>query len=107
MAGIDCTSCKNYKAIGQKKSRLAFSKVLALLILLGDIGLSAGTLYLCHEAIQLQFTGELGYLVTLIGLYQVATGYVLGKYFKKSQAENTAGGIVYDSALGNRDPNEI
>ena len=94
----------NINKTTKAKKRLEFSKILALLILLGDIGLSAGTLYLCHEAIQLQFTGELGYLVTLIGLYQLATGYVLGKYFKKSQAENTVGGIVYDSAFGNKGP---
>lgn len=86
----------------KKQKKLAFSKILALLILLGDIGLSAGTLYLCYVAITLGFTGELGYLVTLIGLYQVATGYVLGKYFSKSQAENTAGGIIYDTAISNK-----
>ena len=83
------------------KKRMEFSKLLALLILLGDIALSAGTLYLCYLAITLNFSGELGYLVTLIGLYQVATGYVLGQYFSKSRAENTIGGIVYDLAIPN------
>ena len=85
------------------KKKVEFSKVLALLILLGDIGLSAGTLYLCYLAITLSYIGELGYLVTLIGLYQLATGYVLGKYFKKSEVENTAGGIVYDLAFANKE----
>ena len=36
----------------------------------------------------------------LIGAMQAATGYVLEHYFKKSTAENTAGGITYDAALG-------
>ena len=93
------------KTVKQKK-RMEFSKVLALLVILNDMILTVGTLYLCHEAIQLGFLGELGYLVALIGLYQVATGYVLGKYFVKSQAENTKGGIKYDTIVTNTPNNE-
>ena len=54
---------------------------------------------LCKLAIIYQFTGALPYLTTLIGALQAATGYVLGHYFKKSKAENSAGGIVYDAAM--------
>lgn len=88
-----------------KKNKLSFSKLLAILILLSDIGLSFSTLYLCYIAIVNNFEGELPYLVTLIGLYQVATGYVLGQYFIKSKAENTQGGIVYDTAIMERENN--
>ena len=50
-------------------------------------------------AVLRDFSGGLPYLVSLIGVYNVATGYVLGKYFDKSRAENTVGGIVYETAL--------
>ena len=33
-------------------------------------------------------------------LNRLATAVVLAAYFNKSRAENTRGGIVYDSALG-------
>lgn len=97
MALVDIHINKSTK----QKNKLEFSKLIALLVIFNDMILTIGTLYLCHEAIQLGFLGELGYLVALIGLYQVATGYVLGKYFTKSQAENTIGGIKYDSIFGN------
>ena len=73
------------------------SKTLAGVILAGDLLLS--TLGVTVLAILRDFTGGLPYLVALIGIYNVATGYVLGKYFDKSRAENTAGGIVYDAAM--------
>ena len=57
-------------------------------------------LALCGLAILRQFQGALPYLTTLIGALQAVTGVVLGAYFNKSKAENTKGGIVYDTALG-------
>lgn len=78
----------------------AFSKRLARLVILGDILLSIATLGLCALAIWRDYTGSMAYLTALIGVYNGATGYVLGKYMDKSKAENTRGGIVYDAALG-------
>ena len=75
------------------------SKTLAGVILAGDLLLSLATLGVTVLAILRDFTGGLPYLVALIGIYNVATGYVLGKYFDKSRAENTVGGIVYDAAM--------
>ena len=75
------------------------SKTLAGVILAGDLLLSLATLGVTVLAILQDFTGGLPYLVALIGIYNVATGYVLGKYFDKSRAENTVGGIVYDAAM--------
>ena len=49
---------------------------------------------------RLNFTGSLPYLTALVGALQAATAVVLAAYFNKSRAENTRGGIVYDSALG-------
>ena len=94
-----------YKIVKTKSSKKSFSKVIAMIILLGDIGLSLITLYLCYLAITLSFDGGLPYLVSLIGAYQIATGYVLGKYFSKSEKENIKGGIVYDTAMLTAVPN--
>jgi hypothetical protein len=69
-------------------------------ILLVDASSTYIVLGLCYMAIVRDYTGALPYLTTLIGALQAATGYVLGQYFKKSTAENTQGGIVYDAALG-------
>ena len=75
------------------------TKTLAGAVIAGDILLSLATLGVAVLAVMRDFTGGLPYLVSLIGIYNLATGYVLGKYFDKARAENTAGGIVYDTAM--------
>jgi len=75
------------------------SKLIAVIILGADVILSAATLGLCYLAIVHNFSGSLPFLTALIGMFQAATGYVLGKYFDKSKAENTKGGIIYDTAM--------
>ena len=91
------------KRLTKAQKAEAFSKQLARLVVLGDILLSIATLGLCALAIWRDYTGSMAYLTALIGVYNAATGYVLGKYMDKSKAENTRGGIVYDAALGERD----
>ena len=81
--------------------KLAVSKMIAISILAADIFLSAATLGLCYLSVIRNYNGSLPYLTALIGLYQCATGYVLGKYMDKSKAENTKGGIVYDVTINN------
>ena len=83
-----------------KPRRLATSKVIAIGVLLMDAVATLAVLALCGLAIVRQFEGALPYLTTLIGALQAVTGVVLGAYFSKSKAENTKGGIVYDTALG-------
>ena len=78
----------------------ATSKVIALGVLLMDAVATLAVLALCGLAIVRQFEGALPYLTTLIGALQAVTGVVLAAYFGKSKAENTKGGIVYDTALG-------
>lgn len=70
------------------KKKIEYSKKLASRILLGDVILSLSTLAICVLAILHDFSGGLPYLVSLIGIYNIATGYVLGKYFDKAKAEN-------------------
>ena len=81
--------------------KFAISKMIAISILAADIFLSAATLGLCYLSVIQNYNGSLPYLTALIGLYQGATGYVLGKYMDKSKAENTKGGIVYDVTINN------
>ena len=44
------------------------------------------------------FTGSLPYLTALIAFLQAATATVLSFSLNKSKAENTTGGITYDTA---------
>ena len=60
--------------------KIATSKMIAVSILAADILLSATTLGLCYLSVIRNYNGSLPYLTALIGLYQGATGYVLGKY---------------------------
>ena len=80
--------------------RMATSKVIAIGVLIMDAVAALAVLALCGLAILRRFEGALPYLTTLIGALQAVTGIVLGAYFHKSKAENTKGGIVYDTALG-------
>ena len=83
-----------------QKKAWATSKVIAIGVLLMDAVATLAVLALCGLAIVRRFEGALPYLTTLIGALQAVTGVVLGAYFSKSKAENTKGGIVYDTALG-------
>ena len=76
------------------------SKVIALGVLLMDAVATLAVLALCGLAILRRFEGALPYLTTLIGALQAATGVVLTAYYHKAKAENTKGGITYDTALG-------
>ena len=84
-----------------RRSRKTTSQTIALLVLKVDAAATFIVLGLCGLAILRRFDGALPYLTTLIGALQAVTGVVLGAYFNKSKAENTKGGIVYDTALGN------
>ena len=83
-----------------KKKAWTTSKVIAIGVLAMDAVATLAVLALCGLAIVRQFQGALPYLTTLIGALQAVTGVVLGAYFNKRKAENTKGGIVYDTALG-------
>lgn len=82
------------------KRRRTTSQTIALWVLKVDAAATFAVLALCGLAIVRRFEGALPYLTTLIGALQAVTGIVLGAYFNKSKAENTKGGIVYDTALG-------
>ena len=83
-----------------ERKRATTSKVIAIGVLIMDAAATMAVLALCGLAILRRFEGALPYLTTLIGALQAVTGVVLGAYFNKSKAENTKGGIVYDTAMG-------
>ena len=85
---------------GRRSKRPSTSHIIAIGVLMVDAAATFAVLSLCALAILRRFDGSLPYLTTLIGALQAVTGVVLGAYFNKSKAENTKGGIVYDTALG-------
>ena len=88
---------------GRRSKRPSTSHIIAIGVLMVDAAATFAVLALCALAILRNYAGALPYLTTLIGALQAVTGVVLGAYFSKSKAENTKGGIVYDTALGNND----
>ena len=68
-------------------------------VLLIDYKTTSTTLDLCYIAVANNYTGSLPYLTALIALLQAATATVLSFALNKSKAENTAGGIVYETTL--------
>lgn len=47
-----------------------------------------------------QYFGELPWISAMIGFPWTAYGASQGFYYNKSKAENTTGGITYDTAMG-------
>ena len=85
---------------GRRSKRPSTSHIIALGVLMVDAAATFAVLALCALSIMRDYAGALPYLTTLIGALQAVTGVVLGAYFNKSKAENTKGGIVYDTAIG-------
>ena len=85
---------------GRRSKRPSTSHIIAIGVLMVDAAATFAVLALCALAILRDYAGALPYLSTLIGALQAVTGVVLTAYFGKSKAENTKGGIVYDTALG-------
>ena len=85
---------------GRRSKRPSTSHIIAIGVLLVDAAATFAVLVLCALAIVRDYAGALPYLTTLIGALQAVTGVVLTAYYGKSKAENTKGGIVYDTALG-------
>lgn len=81
------------------KARRTTSQTIALGILLVDGAATFVVLGICVLAVCYRFDGALPYLTALIGALQAVTAVVLRAYFKKSEKENSVGGIVYDMAV--------
>lgn len=84
---------------GFVKGYLSFSKLLVVCVLIIDYKATMATLDLCYIAVEAQYTGSLPYLTALIAFLQAATATVLAFSLDKSKAENTEGGIVYETTI--------
>lgn len=102
-----------YSAERQKRRRMKktkkkeFSKILLIqesvliwIITLAFIGLA----YFC---IINQYFGELPWLAAMVGFPWTAYGVSQGFYYRKSEKENTKGGIKYETAMAEFDPNAV
>ena len=83
----------------RSRKKVSGSHVIAIWMLAMTSVVSIWTLHLMGQCISYGFTGELLPLTALISLMQAGNGIVLTAYFRKSKAENTTGGIVYESAM--------
>ena len=81
------------------RRRKTTSQTIAIGVLRVDAVATFAVLGLCALAILRDYAGALPYLTTLIAAMQAVTGVVLSAYYKKSTLENTAGGIIYDTAM--------
>ena len=86
------------KAWGFVKGYISFSKLLVYAVLYIDYKSTMTTLDLCRISVANNYTGSLPYLTALIAFLQAATATVLSFSLNKSKAENTTGGITYDTA---------
>lgn len=81
------------------KGYLTFSKLIVFAVLYIDYRSTMVTLDLCYIAVSNNYTGSLPYLTALIAFLQAATATVLSFSLNKSKAENSVGGITYDTAI--------
>ena len=81
------------------RRRLGFTNRAAAAILIEDFLVTLVCLGLCLLAVRRDYNGSLPYLSALIALEQVKVSVVLPFVINKSKAENTRGGITYETAL--------
>lgn len=100
---LQSKSKERQKCRKKEKSKTEFSKVLLIqesvliwIITIAFIGLA----YFC---IVNQYFGELPWLAAMVGFPWTAYGVSQGFYYRKSQKENTKGGIKYDTVMAEYD----
>lgn len=91
----------------KKKSKTEFSKTLLIQesILIWFITIAFTVLaYIC---IVNQYFGELPWLAAMVGFPWTAYGVSQGFYYRKSQKENTKGGIKYETVMAEYDESVV
>ena len=84
---------------GFVRGYVSFSKLLVFAVLYIDYKSTMATLDLCYIAVANNYAGSLPYLTALIAFLQAATATVLSFSLNKSKAENSVGGITYETAI--------
>ena len=89
------------------KKKLEFSKKLlvqeSVLIWIVTIAFLVLAFYCVHN----QFFGELPWLAAMCGFPWTAYGVSQACYYKKSERENTKGGIKYETALKSKEDKAV
>ena len=81
------------------KKRMGFTNRAAAAVMAEDLLVTLVCLGLCLLAVRRDYHGSLPYLSALIALEQVKVSVVLPFVINKSKAENTSGGIIFETAL--------
>lgn len=86
-----------------KKKRVSFSKLLLML----ESGIVLYTTYegfgIAKLAIELGFMGTLPWIATMVTAAWGAYGTSAACYYAKAKAENTAGGVTYETVCRGQD----
>ncbi|MGE4353145.1 MAG: hypothetical protein AB7D36_03560 [Oscillospiraceae bacterium] len=88
------------------KKKLGFTNKTAVFVLAEDAAITAFVLYLCYLCIMQGFTGSMAFLTALIGLQQAKSAAVITAAINKSKAEDTKGGIIYDTVIKQTNSNQ-
>jgi hypothetical protein len=95
---VDRRSRKPPKRPAKKtKRRLEFSKRIFIGVTIGTVSVSIFSMVMAWRT---QDTSVLAYLIPAV-FAELATA--TGFYYRKSEKENTKGGIVYDTAMADRE----
>lgn len=83
----------------QNKNKRAFSKTLLIQESILIWIMTLAFLYLAYLCIDTQFSASLPWLAAMVSFPWAAYGVSQVMYYRKAQAENTQGGITYESAF--------
>lgn len=81
------------------KNKRAFSKTLLIQESILIWIMTLAFLYLAYMCVDTQFSASLPWLAAMVSFPWAAYGVSQVMYYRKSQAENTQGGITYESAF--------
>lgn len=89
--------------VPKDKKKIEFSKVLLIQESILIWIMTISFIILAFVCIYKEYLGELPWLSAMVALPWTAYGASQGFYYNKAKAENTKDGIVYETALANRE----
>ena len=83
----------------KRKTKTSFSKLLIIFETVLVTIVTVGGFWLAYKCIEASFDGSLPWIVSMVVPAWGAYGFSAKHYYAKAMAENTKGGITYDSAM--------
>ena len=83
----------------KQPKKLEFSKILLIQESILIWFMTFFFMYLAYICVQNQYVGELPWLAAMVGFPWTAYGVSQGFYYRKSEKENTKGGIKYETTM--------